>query len=179
MRNLLIIGLLAFVFVAPLGVRAQTATPVTNEQLLEMIQSLMQQVLSLMEQLKKIEATQVVAPVVIQPTITTPVLGSQTTNVTLGTPFCSKSSEGWATIPVSVSGINWNYALADLSDASMIRRRSIFPNKMSFDDNQIGTTSVNIKFTNSHQSSPWATNENQFDSPTYETNLTVVLPNCQ
>lgn len=55
MKKTIITLLLAVTLISPLSASAQT---VTNEQLLSIIQSLMTQVLALMEQLKKIESTQ-------------------------------------------------------------------------------------------------------------------------
>lgn len=118
MKNLIIIGLLAFVFATPLGARAQTTAPVTNEQLLEIIQSLMQQVLSLMEQLKKIEATQTASSQTLTAiqTQTAPVqsfgaVAPAGPSISFGEPTCyaGDTSKETANIEAVVGGNEWAY----------------------------------------------------------------------
>lgn len=80
MKKAIIGGLLALVLVSPNPVKAQT---VTNEQLLAQINSLMQIVMSLMEQLKNVETkqntiVQNTTPVVQAKVVSEPVLGAAT-----------------------------------------------------------------------------------------------------
>lgn len=136
MKNFIIVGLLAFVLVAPFNVSAQT---VTNEQLLTIIQSLMTQVLALMEKLKTIETQQVADSQVLQTVVqqTQPVvLGASTaTNVDtpdkpevyLGTPYCHTGSDkSMAYVPIIIVGDNWNYALVTATSPNIPRMGASF-----------------------------------------------------
>lgn len=155
MKKLIIIG---FIALLPFTASAQTA-PVTNEQLLTIIQSLMQQILVLFEQLKQIEAKQAADSQTlgaVQSSVTAlnskpaePVIVAPT--VTLGTPYCDPNGGGeGAIVPIQITGSDWNYGLVstDMGTGKWKFSRAAYPNGLvntySVTDNA-GSVSIKVE----------------------------------
>lgn len=193
MKKTIFVVLLALVL--PLSASAQVATPtVTNEQLQTLLNSLLAQVLALMQKLQEIQAKQASDSQTLgamQSTVdsTVTILNSKPVVtptpapvVSFGTPFCDPNNNGEsAIVPFTVNGSDWTYGLVSttLNPSSKWQfSKSGYPsgliNTYSVTDNA-GSISVKVELGKS-----WADTLNSVPIIKHTLTDTVVVGNvCQ
>lgn len=190
MKNYIIIGLLALVFLTPSITHAQTVDQAAiNAQLQVILNQLLVQVQELMAKLieiqnKQIADSQTLQTVVQQQTQSTTtqnfgnVVTPSTPTVSFGTPYCNSGDpeKKEVKVPFTVLGSGWQYGSITLNGMGGVSFEYVgnIPNAVIVAENN--TYNLVVKLTNTK---PTANNQYQYLDPVFQAIESITSPNCQ